>query len=150
VKELRIDGYTGYTTCQGGMFKSDVSTPNGPIRLRRANFRDTAGQCGFISWVSSSGNTNLYTDGTNGFYVDGYASRPWPSQVLWPQNASTGTDADGTYAYYPSLNGSGSSGQMWRKWDGSANGQIRKGVPPLGDFVPTGSVGVGYVSPGYQ
>jgi hypothetical protein len=27
---------------------------------------------------------------------------------------------------------------------------IHLGPPPGGDFVPAGSVGVGYVSPGYQ
>jgi hypothetical protein len=29
-------------------------------------------------------------------------------------------------------------------------GAIQLGPPPGGDFVPAGSVGVGYVSPGYR
>jgi pentaxin family protein len=157
VKELRIDGYSGNTTCQGGMFKRDLpdGTANGPIYLRRVNFRDVTdgSTCGYMSWVSSSGNTNIYTDGINGFWLQQGSSRTFQHSI-WPDNNSSTppliqADANGTYATYPTLNGAGSSGQMWRKWDGSANGQIRQGVPPGGDFVPLSSVGLGYVSPGY-
>ena len=33
---------------------------------------------------------------------------------------------------------------------GLVSGDVRLGPPPGGDFVPTGSVGVGYRSPGYR
>jgi hypothetical protein len=153
-QQLRIDGYTGYTQCQGGMWKRDTGTPayNGPIYLRRVNFRDVAGLCGYISWVSPGGNSNIFTDGTNGFWVQQASGRSFAHSIWLDDTSSTppliSSDASGTYATYPNLNGALGT-QMWKKWDGSANGQIRQGVPPGGDFVPPSSVGVGYVSPGY-
>ena len=36
----------------------------------------------------------------------------------------------------------------WPSMD--VSGSMQLGTPPGGDFVPAGSVGVGYTSPGYQ
>jgi hypothetical protein len=154
-RELRIDGFTGYTTCQGGNWKRDLGSPayNGPIYLRRTNFRDTANLCGYLSWVSTPKNTNLFTDGTNGFWIQQGPGRTFQHSI-WPDETSSTpplvqSDAAGTFATYPNLNGVDGT-QMWRTWTGGANGQIRQGVPPGGDFVPAASVGIGYVTPGYR
>jgi hypothetical protein len=160
VKELRIDGFTGYTTCQGGMWKRDLGSPayNGPIHLRRVNFRDTSNgsDCGYISWVSGSKNSNIFTDGLNGFWIQQASGRAFGKSIWYDVDDSTASnrpvissDANGTFATYPNLNGALGT-KLWKNWDGTDGGQIRQGVPPQGDFVPAGSVGLGYVSPGYQ
>jgi hypothetical protein len=76
---------------------------------------------------------------------------------IWPDRDDStssyrpvlGSDSLGSYATYPGF--TNSQGQkVVRNWDNSGDGQMRQGVPPTGDYVLAASVGVGYVSPGYQ
>jgi len=59
----------------------------------------------------------------------------WPTDLMQAAGCASRLSADGHSATWPSMDVSGS---------------MRLGTPPGGDFVPAGSVGVGYVSPGYQ
>ena len=67
-----------------------------------------------------------------------------------PMFPLVGTDAIGTYAYWPTSETVTVNGQPGVvSWDGSSPGRIYSGTPPGGDYVPASSVGLGYVSPGY-
>ena len=61
----------------------------------------------------------------------------WPTDYGVAAGCPSALSADGQSAYWPSL------GSL-------VTGVMQLGPPPGGDFVPAGSVGVGYVSPGYQ
>jgi hypothetical protein len=61
----------------------------------------------------------------------------WPTDYGVASGCPSALSADGQSAYWPSL------GSL-------VTGVMQLGPPPGGDFVPAGSVGVGYVSPGYQ
>jgi hypothetical protein len=110
-----------------------------------------------------SGNGNRYqywfTSGTQvpgvGTVQDGCGSGPITLTEVYVQEPSGSLSAG---AVAPDTNG-------WRTcdsvWDSSAAwlsfprspqilGVVRNGSPPAGDFVPVGSAGVGYVSPGYK
>jgi hypothetical protein len=72
-------------------------------------------------------------------FAQEHLARSWP--VL-------GSDALGSYATYPGF--TNAQGQkIVRNWDDSGDGQVRQGVPAVGNFVLPTSVGIGYVSPGY-
>jgi hypothetical protein len=58
-----------------------------------------------------------------------------------PTAITSGSDALGSWARW-------SSTQV-RNWDSTADGRVYSGTPPQGDYVPAGTVGLGYVSPGY-
>jgi hypothetical protein len=65
----------------------------------------------------------------------------WPTNTMHAAGCASASSPDGTTLDWPalsSLNG------------GLITGDIQLGPPPGGDFVPDGSVGVGYQSPGYQ
>ena len=63
----------------------------------------------------------------------------WPTDYMQTTGCSAQLSADGLSATWPVL-----VSQGW------VTGEMRLGPPPAGDFVPDGSVGIGYVSPGYQ
>jgi hypothetical protein len=136
VREFRIDRLTGSTNYQGIQVRRDLGAI-GRGTIRNAN-------------VASSGVTP--TDGggqfirveCNGYpltlddvYVAGRAGRSFGTSV-WPQSDDASCPAvirDGV-ASWPSAS--------------NVAGGVREGRPASGDFVPAGSVGMGYVSPGYR
>jgi hypothetical protein len=61
----------------------------------------------------------------------------WPTDYMSAAGCPSAISADGLSADWPALRG-------------QVSGVIHLGPPLGGDFVPAGSVGVGYVSPGYQ
>jgi hypothetical protein len=61
----------------------------------------------------------------------------WPTDYGVAAGCPSALSADGKSAYWPSLTT-------------LISGVMQLGPPPGRDFVPAGSVGVGYVSPGYQ
>jgi hypothetical protein len=63
----------------------------------------------------------------------------WPTDYMPTSGCPAQLSADGLSATWPALAS-----------QGMVSGDMRLGPPPAGDFVPDGSVGVGYVSPGYQ
>jgi len=63
----------------------------------------------------------------------------WPTDYMLTTGCSSQLSLDGLSATWPTLESQG--------W---VTGDMRLGAPPAGDFVPDGSVGLGYVSPGYQ
>lgn len=64
------------------------------------------------------------------------------TDALGNQPARTATDTLGTYAEYD-------SGQI-RAWTPDTTARVYAGTPTTGDYVPTGTAGTTYTSPGYQ
>lgn len=140
---IRIDRLTGTTNCQGLTIDPDLAysiwhTFPSSITVQNANIDVTVNPYGenaygYGWWLTrgtgcESGQLLLAND---------YSSKPQSSAVtntVWP---------------YPACGARYSGGAV--SWPGThIKGSIRIGVPPGGDFVPLGSVGVGYRSPGYQ
>ena len=65
----------------------------------------------------------------------------WPTGGMNAAGCPAVLSADGTSMSWPALSAA---------IGGPVTGAIQLGPPPGGDFVPAGSVGVGYVSPGYN
>jgi hypothetical protein len=158
VQELRVDGLTGNTQYQGLMLKKDYgsgSDYNGPMHFRRTNIRDWNGMSEYLSWLSAASDSQIFVDGANGVWLAQAPGRDF-LRSIWPDRDASlssrpvpGVDTVGVYVTYPAF--TNDLGQLIvRNWDDTGAGQLRQGVPPGGDFVPPGSVGIGYVSPGYN
>jgi hypothetical protein len=65
----------------------------------------------------------------------------WPTGSMSAAGCAAALSPDGTSMSWPALSAA---------FGGPVTGAIQLGPPPGGDFVPAGSVGVGYVSPGYR
>ena len=65
----------------------------------------------------------------------------WPTSTMSAAGCAAVLSPDGTSMSWPALSAA---------FGGPVTGAIQLGPPPGGDFVPAGSVGVGYVSPGYR
>jgi hypothetical protein len=136
VREFRIDRLTGSTNYQGFQIGQNLG-PIGGGTIRNANIGssgvtpiDRGGQ--FI-WMECNGYPlaleEVYVAGRDGY---GFGNSIWPSQKD---------------AHCPAVIRDGVA--AWPAYT-SLSGTVRDGRPASGDFVPAGSVGVGYVSPGYR
>src|SRR5919199_5635226 len=140
------------------MLKKDYgsgSDYNGPMHFRRTNIRDWNGMSEYLSWLSAASDSQIFVDGANGVWLAQAPGRDF-LRSIWPDRDASlssrpvpGVDTVGVYVTYPAF--TNDLGQLIvRNWDDTGAGQLRQGVPPGGDFVPPGSVGIGYVSPGYN
>jgi hypothetical protein len=145
-RELRVDGLTGYSQFQGLMFKADWATWT-TTTLKRVNLVGIAPQDGYpINVVTGCCNNdgNRFVDGPislSNVYVSPDAShnsgnllgnvRPWEDWTIATDPASGREYAEHRAGVAPQI-----TGRIW------------KGRPPSGDYVPSGSVGLGYSSPG--
>jgi hypothetical protein len=172
VKELRLYDVTGashYNDLYLRRENSPLGPPIGPVTLDHVNmfgYANPSGwdisstiralsigtqpansecnnknQCGPAD-PDSTTNCQLSSPVTlNDFYGDppsGPLQRfMWPSDYMPASGCASTASADGQSAYWPALSG-------------LVDGDMQLGPPPGGDFVPAGSVGVGYTSPGYQ
>jgi hypothetical protein len=146
VAKLRVDKLTGIPTYQGMFLKDEAGIPNGPTDLRRVNLKPISGLGVYkpnrVFWQESKDIAVTMSD----FYVDrsGYQARAFKDMP------NPGTDyvcCDGDTTRYATLAPDGLS----MTWAGSnIAGTARDGNPPSGDFVPSGTAGEGYVSPGYR
>jgi hypothetical protein len=146
-KELRVDGLTGYSQFQGLMFKADRGSWR-TTTLRRVNLVGIAPQDGYpINVVTGCCNDdgNSYVTGPislSNVYVSPDVSHHdgTLSGNICPAAAFTfGTDpATGReYAEHRTDVSPQITGRIW------------KGRPTLGDYVPDGVAGLGYVAPSY-
>jgi hypothetical protein len=136
VREYRIDRLTGSTNYQGLHVGVDLG-PIGGGTITNTNISssdvgpvDNGGQ--FI-WLDC----NAYPLTLDNVYIAGRSGRSFGSSI-WPQTGSSGCGAtvSGGLASWPGY--------------ASLRGGVRDGRPASGDFVPAGSVGLGYSSPGYR
>jgi hypothetical protein len=143
---IRIDRMTGVTNCQGFQLDPDLAyeawhTFPASITVQDANIDLTfnpyrAWIHGYTWWLTlglgcMSGPVFLSGDYAGGPQTDLAAARVWPD----PANHVCGA----RYA-----------GEAFNFTERAINGTIHSGAPPGGDFVPLGTVGLGYRSPGYR
>jgi hypothetical protein len=132
VKALRVDGLSGVTDCQG-FFLVGNTGPIGSADLRNIDITGT-NTSQYLFWQAQNIPVNI-----ENMWITTAPSRKLAWSV-WPdKNHPLPTQAI--------LNDDGSVG-----WTPETNitGLVFPGSPPGGNFVPAGSVGVGYVSPGYN
>jgi hypothetical protein len=137
VKEFRIDRLSGSTNYQG-LHIFEVLGQIGGGTIRNADISSSeAGPVdkgGYYIWMDCKDGYPLQLQDV---YVQGRSGRSfgqsiWPS-VSHPTCPSVIKDGVATWPSNPSLTGG-----------------VHEGSPVGGDFVPAGSVGLGYASPGYR
>ena len=159
VKELRVDGLSGFSNYQGIFTKVEASKTDKPIgvyKLRRVDLHEKGapyeGGLPILMWFGSSdgfsplrfeierGSVWVETDPSHHTFRDTLFPKPDPAHIA--------TDGIGTYATWPTLTPTGMSGILVQ--DGSGGyGRVYHGGGRWGQYVPVGRAGVGYVSPGY-
>lgn len=142
VGALRVDRLTGTTDYQGLFLKTDFNGPHGPITLKRVNVIGEA-TSRYLMWVRpEAGHGDVVIEDV---WLDvhenrsgGMGSSVWPNtRASDPERLEVGTDAGGTYAWWPQLE------------EPLVQGALREGRPPAGTFVQRETVGLAYTSPGY-
>jgi hypothetical protein len=144
-RELRVDGLTGYSQFQGVMFKADWGGwPT--TTLKRVNLVGIAPQDGYpINVVTGCCNNdgNRYVDGP--IYLSDVYVSPDVSHNSGALSGNITPAGDFTFSTDPA------SGREYAEHRAGVApqivGRIWKGRPPSGDYVASGSVGMGYVSP---
>lgn len=132
VKELRIDYMTGSSNYQGFQINDDINHI-GKVTIKNTNIGDSGvappdGKGGYYLWVKcGTGTTYSFSN----FYVQPRSGKSLGSS-LW--DGGCGLSASSSSATYT---------------NGAVSGSITGGKPAAGDFVPAGSAGIGYSSPGY-
>ncbi|PZA19172.1 hypothetical protein, partial [Modestobacter versicolor] len=136
VREYRIDRLTASTNYQG----INVKPATGGIgsgTIRNTNIASSGvtpvDKGGYFFWM----NCDQHPIALEDVYVSPRSGRVF-GQSVWPgiTNATCPATVSGGVASWP-----GSP---------STTGVVRQGAPLGGDFVPAGTVGAGYVSPGYR
>jgi hypothetical protein len=136
VREFRIDRLSGSTNYQGLHIGVDL----GPIG--RGTIRNTDIASSEVGPIDKGGqflwmDCNAYPMTLDNVYVAGRSGRAFGTSI-WPQ-----TDD----ASCPAVVAAGTA--SWPRYS-SLVGSVHDGRPSSGDFVPAGSVGLGYSSPGYR
>jgi hypothetical protein len=136
VREFRIDRLSGSTNYQGLHIGVDMG-PIGRGTVRNTNIASSESasidQGGQFLWM----NCNAYPMTLDNVYVAGRSGRSFGTSI-WPQTN------DGSC---PAVVSAGVA--SWPAYS-SLVGNVHDGRPVSGDFVPAGSVGLGYSSPGYR
>ena len=144
VRHLRIDRLTGTTDYQGLFLSATYNGPaHGPVDLKRVNIVGGA-TARYLLWFRPNQQSGQVT--LEDVWVSVPASRAGGiGRAVWPDvngrdpsRAIVSRESDGVRSV------SWPSGMR-----PAVVGQVKEGVPPGGDFVPQGAVGVGYRSPGY-
>ncbi len=153
---IYIDGFTGFTDAQGFQLDTDLGVV-GNIIIKHANIGRIASLPNLgMYYMWQDCNSNLCGSTQNpdplspnmphwdmsddSFYIqpggNSFGKSVWPDvDHAPPKNAVLAPDGQSI---------------SWPNWPQKMVGRVRLGPPATGDFVPAGSVGIGYVSPGYQ
>jgi hypothetical protein len=136
VREYRIDRLSGSTNYQGIQVRRDLGA------IGRGTIRNADVASSGVTPIDRGGHfirvdCNSYPLTLDNVYIAQREGRPLGMSV-WPQTDDKSCPAvvSGGVASWPSIP--------------SVSGGVREGRPAAGDFVPAGSVGLGYVSPGYR
>jgi hypothetical protein len=137
LREYRIDRLTGSSNFQG-LHVFENTGPIGRGTIRNTNIvgtnDGTVSKGGYYIWTDCNDDYPLALDGV---YVAPRPGRPF-GQSVWPSV---------THKQCAAKVANGVA--TWPK-DGSITGSVKQGRPSSGDFVPAGSVGRSYTSPGYR
>jgi hypothetical protein len=136
VREFRIDRLTGSTNYQGLHIFENLG-PIGAGTIRNTNIASSetgkVDKGGYFIWMDCQDGFPLAMDNV---YVAGRGGRSL-GQSVWPPSGDSDCPASiaGGLATWPG--------------NRMLSGGVLEGRPASGDFVPLGSVGLNYVSPGY-
>jgi hypothetical protein len=156
VHEIEIDGFTGFSDYQGFTLNSDLGKV-GDIVIKHANIGPITAvpQYGrYFIWQGC--NTNTFPDCIDNPFAPDYPHWDLTDDSFYIQPATNRSLADSVWppsdARYPEEAVLAPDGRSvsWPDYMAKINGRVLLGPPPGGDFVPAGSVGMKYVSPGYQ
>ncbi|TFV63935.1 hypothetical protein E4P41_02905 [Geodermatophilus sp. DF01-2] len=137
VREFRIDRLSGSSNFQGlHIFENRGEIGRGIIQNTNIVGTNDApiDKGGYYIWTDCDDDYPLLLDNV---YVTPRPGRPF-SQSVWPSV---------THKECPATVANGVA--TWPR-DPSITGEVREGRPATGDFVPAGSVGLNYTSPGYR
>ncbi|MGY2002839.1 hypothetical protein [Blastococcus sp. SYSU DS1024] len=136
VKEYRIDRLTGSTNYQGIQVRQDLGA------ISKGTIRNTNVGSSEVNPIERGGqfiriDCNTYPLALENVYINPRSGRDMGYSV-WPQTDDRSCPAkiSNGVVSWPSI--------------GNLSGTLTQGKPASGDFVPAGSVGLGYVSPGYR
>jgi hypothetical protein len=137
VARLRIDRLTGSSDYQGLQLPEDLG-PIGSAEISNVNLTATGSSLegGYMLWLTKGSHTCIsYPVSLTDVFVQPRSERAltesvWPSMYTRFGCHCTGSDT----ASWPAL---------------PVTGAVQQGAPPGGSYVPAGTVGVGYHSPGY-
>ncbi|GAA4741948.1 hypothetical protein GCM10023328_23930 [Modestobacter marinus] len=137
LREFRIDRLTGSSNFQGlHIFENTGPIGAGIIRNTNIFGHNDApvDKGGYYIWTDCADDYPLTLDGV---YVAPRPGRPF-GQSVWPSvtHKTCAANVSNGVATWPK--------------DASITGSVREGRPSSGDFVPAGSVGATYTSPGYR
>lgn len=132
LQELRVDRLTGYSNYQGIKFQLTNTFRISKVDLRRVNLRGLTDQK-YLFWMDPA---DIVPVVFNDVWILPVTGRDF-GQSVWPgvTNATNPARVANGQATWPTMS--------------KVSGHISNGLPPGGDFVPTGAAGLGYVSPGY-
>jgi hypothetical protein len=142
VGDLRVDGFT-CTTERQGIFLGDHNGAIRSVNLRHVDLYGAPGK--HLLWQTTPTYPVLVSDVRLAVTPNTTAWAPFGYWVYPQRDGRTfGGNIDMRRRAVVSRDGK----RLW--FVGSRiNGVIRKGPAPLGEFVPAGSVGMGYTAPGY-
>ncbi|MGY1834647.1 hypothetical protein ACI79P_06020 [Blastococcus sp. SYSU DS0510] len=136
VREYRIDRLSGTTNYQGIQVRQDLGA------IGKGTIRNTNVGSSGVTPIERGGqfiriDCNTYPLALENVFIDPRAGRDMGYSV-WPQTDDRSCPAkiSNGVVSWPSI--------------GNLSGTLTQGKPASGDFVPAGSVGIGYVSPGYR
>ena len=143
VAQLRMDGFTCSTTNQG-IFLGDLDGPIRGVDLRHVNMYARGGKHLFFQVRP------LYPVALTDVWLGADACcRPWAPFGFWVYPQKDGRTYSGQIDPRRRAVVSRDRTMLW--FVGSRiSGFMRKGTPPTGDFVSSGSAGMAYRSPGYR
>lgn len=147
VGELHVDKFTCSTDYQGLFLSADYNRPHGSVTIKRTNIFGTP-TARYLFWVMNSSFDSSKTVTLNDVWVD----IPFERESSFGFGKSVWPDTDGTYPRQAQISVDENNNQF-ATWPLEmiplVNGRVTEGTPLSGDFVPAGSVGIGYTSPGY-
>jgi hypothetical protein len=172
-KEIRIDKFTGRSGYQHFWLRWNPPE-DPPVHDKRYLFRRVNTEA--VSYVAADDGKTYYGHSGWGWYryqspqlflEDGtvwhkhhplastatfkgsFQNKEWTVDRNPDYEPQIATDSTGTYGYYRDEAKSANGRPAVRNLADSAAGRVYSGVPPGGDYVPKGTVGIGYDSPGY-
>jgi hypothetical protein len=144
---IRIDRMTGVTNCQGLMLDPDLAysrwhTFPASITIKNTNIdlvsnpypRTVYGTTWWLTHQSICKSARLFL--SDDYFSDPRAGAEASQPSIWPDPGEHACGARYSHGIV-----------SWS--DPHIKGSIRAGKPPGGDFVPTGTVGLGYLQPEY-
>jgi hypothetical protein len=172
--EIRIDGFTGRSGYQHFWLRWNPPE-DPPVDDKKYLFRRVNTEA--ISYVGADDGRTYYGHSGWGWYRDESPQLFLEDGTVWhkhhPRSSTRtfkgsfrnqewtlgrnpdyepqiATDSTGAYAYYLDKAVNANGRPAVRNFNDTAAGRVYSGLPPGGDYVPKGSVGVGYESPGYS